>query len=153
MLSRWDAGSAEEVAEQVSAETALKIDKEDVAELALFLNSFSLLRASSAQATQRLVDRAAHLKESLGQWLLHNYLFTRIPFLRPDRALTAAYPYVRWVYSRGFALTIMLIGLTGLYLIVRQWDNFRATFVDMFTVEGVVFFGITLIGAGSRKTA
>jgi putative peptide zinc metalloprotease protein len=122
----------------------LQVEVEDVEELAIFLQSYSLLRPTTPQATDLLVQKAARLRESVGQWILHNYLFTRIPLVHPDRLLGALYPYVRWVYGRGFALGIIAIWLLGLYLIVRQWDVFRSTFVDLFTVEGAVSFGITL---------
>ena len=68
----------------------------------------------------------------------------RIPLLRPDRFLTATYPYVKWLYSRGVAMTIAAIGLLGLYLVARQWDVFVGTFVDMFTIAGTVWFALTL---------
>ena len=50
--------------------------------------------------------KAERLRESFGRWLLHNYLFMRIPLARPDRLLTATYPYVRWIYTRTFATAI-----------------------------------------------
>jgi putative peptide zinc metalloprotease protein len=144
ILSRWDSGTVERVVERVAEETTLRIEGEDVEELARFLFSFDLLRAASPQSTSAMLQRAKRQRETWGQWLLHNYLFTRIPLIRPDRFLTATYPYIRWVYSRTFALAILAIGLLGLYLIARQWDSFLDTFVDLFTLQGVVWFGVTL---------
>ena len=144
ILSRWDAGGSEAVAQQVNAETTLHIEPAEVDELARFVAGCDLLRAATPQATAAMVAKAARLRQSVGQWLLHNYLFVRIPLVRPDRFLTATYPYVRWVYSRGFFATVFALGLVGLYLIARQWDAFLATFVDLFTVEGIVYFAVTL---------
>jgi putative peptide zinc metalloprotease protein len=146
ILSRWDAGGTEAVAQRVNAETTLHIEPADVDELARFIAGCDLLRAATPQATAAMVAKAARLRQSVGQWLLHNYLFVRIPLVRPDRFLTATYPYVRWVYSRGFFITVFVLGLLGLYLIARQWDAFLATFVDLFTVEGIVYFAVTLAG-------
>ena len=39
----------------------------------------------------------------------------------------------------------MVVGLIGLYLVARQWDVFLGTFVDMFTVEGAIWFGLTYL--------
>jgi putative peptide zinc metalloprotease protein len=144
IISRWNAMTAEALIDRVSAETTLAIEPEDIDEICIFLSSHDLFRVSTAKATAYLVGKAARLRSSWGQWLLHNYLFMRIPVLRPDRFLSATYPFVRWLFSRGVALTILAIGFTGLYLVARQWDVFVGTFVDLFTIPGVVAFAITL---------
>ena len=144
IISRWDSASIDALVEQVNQETTLRIEREDIDELARFLFASDLLRVATPQGTASLVAKARRQRTSWGQWLLHNYLFTRIPLLRPDRFLTATYPYVDKLYSRGVALTILAIGLIGLYLVARQWDVFLDTFVDMFTVQGAIWFALTL---------
>jgi len=144
ILSRWSEASIDAVVDRVNRETTLRIEREDVDELARFLSASDILRVTSPQGTANLVGKAKRQRTSWGQWLLHNYLFTRIPLLRPDRFLTATSPYVDKLYTRGIALTIVLIGLVGLYLVARQWDVFLDTFVDMFTVQGAIWFGLTL---------
>jgi putative peptide zinc metalloprotease protein len=144
ILSRWDGGSAEEIAARIRAETTLALDGEDVEEFGRFLMAYDLLHATGPQATAGLLGKAERRREGIGRWLLHNYLFMRIPLLRPDGFLTAACPLVGFVYTRAFATLIVLMGLVGLYLVVRQWDTFMATFVDMFTVQGVIWFAVTL---------
>jgi putative peptide zinc metalloprotease protein len=144
ILSRWSGASAKAVADRVNAETTLRIEPEDVDELRRFLFAYDLLRLTTPQATAHLLDKARALRESFGQWLLHNYLFMRIPLLRPDRLLSAAYPHVEKLYSRAFLLMIVAIGLIGLYGVARQWDVFLDTFVDLFTIEGAIWFAVTL---------
>lgn len=144
ILSRWDLGTVEALVESVESETTLQIDQEDVEALGRFLMNFDLIRISGPQATAALLSKAEQQRESWGQWLLHNYLFMRIPLVRPDRFLSATYPYMRWVYTRTFALAIFAIGVVGLYLIARQWDGFVHTFVDLLTINGALAFGATL---------
>ncbi|MBV8840313.1 MAG: HlyD family efflux transporter periplasmic adaptor subunit, partial [Alphaproteobacteria bacterium] len=144
IISRWRAATVDVVVERVNRETTLEIESDDVEQLRRFLFSSDLLRVSSPQATAYLVGKAQRLRHGIGKWLLHNYLFMRIPLARPDRFLTATYPYVRGLFSRGVALAILLIGIVGLYLVARQWDVFLDTFVDMFTLQGAVAFAITL---------
>jgi putative peptide zinc metalloprotease protein len=146
IISRWDTGSIETLMQRLRVETTLRVEPEDVEELARFLMGFDLLRIVGPQATSNMVKKAQLQRENWARWLLHNYLFMRIPLLRPDRFLTATYPYVSWIYSRNFAIAIIAIGLAGIYLIARQWDTFRATFVDLFSVDGAISFGITLMG-------
>ncbi len=144
IISRWNGATVDAVVERVNKETTLRVEPDDIDELRRFLFSYDLLRVTSPQMTAYLVDKARRLRTSFGQWLLHNYLFMRIPLLRPDRFLSATYPYVEKLYGRGVAATIAAIGLIGLYLIARQWDVFRGTFVDLFTIEGAIWFALTL---------
>ncbi|MDR3440649.1 HlyD family efflux transporter periplasmic adaptor subunit [Telmatospirillum sp.] len=144
ILSRWDSADADALVDRVNEDTTLAIEAQDVADLIRFLHAHDLFSLSGPQSTAHLAEKAERQREGWGQWLLHNYLFTRIPLARPDRLLTAAYPYVRFLFSRTFALAIILIGLNGVYLVARQWDVFLGTFVDLFSVEGAVWFGLTL---------
>ena len=146
IISRWDSGTIAALIKRIGAETTLQVEPEDVEALARFLSAFDLLRVHGPHATATLVQHAARQRETWWQWLLHNYLFMRIPLVRPDRFLTATVRYVGWLYTRQFAFTIAIIGLVGLYLIARQWDAFLHTFVDLFTVAGAVSFGVTLMG-------
>src|SRR6185437_10590726 len=79
LLSRWDAGSVAALAARVEAETTLHVEPDDVDELSRFLSSYDLVRAASAEASASLVRKAEHRRGSWGRWLLHNYLFIRIP--------------------------------------------------------------------------
>jgi putative peptide zinc metalloprotease protein len=144
LLSRWDSGSVAALTTRVEAETTLQVEQEDVDDLVRFLFSFDLLRATSPEATAGMVKKADRQRGSWAKWLLHNYLFIRIPLLRPDRFLNLTYPYLRWVFSPLVAALVVAIGLIGLVRVARQWDVFLGTFVDMFSVQGAVSFGITL---------
>jgi putative peptide zinc metalloprotease protein len=144
LLSRWDSGTVTALAARVEAETTLHIEQEDVDDVVRFLFSFDLLRATSAKATAGFMQKAQRQRGSWAMWLLHNYLFIRIPLLRPDRFLNLTYPWLRWLFSPLVALVIAVIGLVGIVRVGRQWDVFLGTFVDMLSVQGAVAFGITL---------
>ncbi|MDB5501690.1 MAG: putative Peptidase family, partial [Tardiphaga sp.] len=144
LLSRWDSGSVATLAARVEAETTLRIEQEDIDDLVNFLFSFDLLRATSPQATAAMIAKAERQRGSWGRWLLHNYLFVRIPLLRPDHFLTRTYPWIRWIFGAPVAALIVAIGLIGLVRVARQWDVFLGTFVDLFSVHGAIGFAITL---------
>jgi putative peptide zinc metalloprotease protein len=144
ILSRWDCGNAAEIEQRIAAETTLRVDADDIEQLGRFLFASDLLRATSAEATAHAVKKYDRARIGWGKWLLHNYLFMRIPLLRPDRFLTASYPLIRFLYNRFVAIFFIVIGIAGFYLIARQWDEFFATFVDMFSVKGAIAFAVTL---------
>ncbi len=142
-LSRWQ-GTASEVINRVRAETTLDIDEDDIGELAQFLASNQLIQSSSHGDTLRLTQRAAAEQESRLQWLLHHYLFFRIPLLRPDRFLAHLVPLVSWLGSAWFGwITLGALGV-GLMLVVRQWDLFNATLVETLSLEGLLSYAVAL---------
>ena len=76
IISRWNGATADAVVDRVNQETTLRIEREDVDELARFLFACDLLRVTTPQGTANLVGKAKRQRTSVGQWLLHNYLFS-----------------------------------------------------------------------------
>ncbi|MBY0432427.1 MAG: peptidase M50, partial [Rhodospirillales bacterium] len=143
ILARWS-GSAEEVAEAVNAETTLTVAAGDVEAIAWFLTANQLVRPGGHADTLRLARQAENARLSWFQWLLHHYLFFRIPLVRPDRFLDATLPSVRWLGGGWFrGVTLGATGV-GLFLIHRQWDVFSATLLDTFSLSGLASYGIAL---------
>lgn len=144
ILSRWHLGDAQQVVDSVSRETVLEVDREDVGGVVEFLARGQLLRTDSARDVDRLLAIHDSAKVSWLTWLLHHYLFFRVPLVRPDALLEAAYPYVAWMGGRTFRLASLAALAVGLVQIMRQWEGFAATFVDHFSVTGLASFGLAL---------
>ena len=70
------------------------------------------------------------------QWLLHNYLFFRVPLLRPDRWLTRWTPRLAFLYGPAFRWLTLAALLAGMWGVSRSWDAFTATLVDMLSWKG-----------------
>lgn len=144
MLARWSLGSAAAVANAVTRETTLALAEGDVAGFARFLHALQLVEAETEADSNRLFDLARARRVGWARWLLHNYLFFRIPLLRPDRFLARTLPWVRPLASRPFILATILAALAGIGLAARQWDAFLHTFLYFFTLEGAALAGLTL---------
>lgn len=144
ILSRWHLGDARTVAQAVSAETTLTIDTDDVGAVAQFLARGQLLLPRGAEDVDRLLGMRDAARTSWLTWLLHHYLFFRLPLVRPDAMLDRALPHVAWLGSRGFRLATLAALLAGLALVTRQWDSFATTFVDNFSLTGLAAFGVAL---------
>ena len=142
-LSRWG-GTAGEVAESVRAETTIDMSDDEVVDVAKFLFGNQLTQVGSHGDTMRLAEQAAAEQHSVFNWLLHHYLFFRIPLVRPDRFLGAMLPLVSWLGSAWFRWTTLGALMLGLLLVVRQWDVFTTTLVDTLSVGGMVSYGIAL---------
>ena len=149
MLSRWHIGTAEQVAESINEHTTLDADADLVTDFSLFLDHNSLTRNVGAVA-RYLQETQARLHQPLGKFLLHNYLFFRIPLLKPDRFLARTLPFVEGAFiNRTFFLITLVAAILGLFLASRQWEAFSNTFLHFFTFEGAALSALTL---GVTKT-
>ena len=147
VLLRWTQGSAKAVADSVSAETTLSADESDVGALLSFLEQHSLLKADTPQAADHLRKRALLLKKDPYEWLLHHYLFFRIPLLRPQLWLAKLLPFLAWIFTPATSIAVAGLTLTGIFLAARQWETFASTVVDHLTWAGLLGYSIALVFA------
>ncbi|MBD9356016.1 efflux RND transporter periplasmic adaptor subunit [Methylomonas albis] len=145
ILARWAVGQTEAIAQAVNRETTLHIDADQVGEFAQFLLNHNLLRLSGDAGLQRLRQQVAMRKQSWAQWLLHNYLFFKIPLLKPDALLAWLYPRLAWIYSGQFAVLLMGCALLAGFLLSRQWERFLATFPHFFNWSGLAQYFLALM--------
>lgn len=144
ILARWGLGSVEAVLASIRAETTLQIGAPDVQGLLQMLAGNHLLVAASAQDSQRLGEQARAQHLSAGQWLLKNYLFFRLPLLRPMHWLQRMSPWVRWAYQPAFWVGVALLWLLGGVLAARRWDEFTHTFTSYGSWDGLLAVGVAL---------
>ena len=143
ILRRWHLGQAAAVADAVSRDTALQLGPDEVEQALLFLRENLLLRPPAGSAA----DYAARLRQRRGSWghrLLHNYLFFRVPLVRPDAWLARWAPRLSLFYTPRFmVLTLVALGW-GVVEMFRQWESFSATLVDTISWQGVASYGLAL---------
>ncbi len=145
LLLRWQLIDITHIIDDIQAETTLEVDEDNISELVGFLTQNKLLQASSAEAVNGLIREKEMRKEGLFAWLIHHYLFFRIPLIKPQVLLANILPLVRWIFSPITAFIVLLITLTGLFLVARQWDTFSTTFIEQLTVAGFLSYGLALL--------
>lgn len=69
----------------------------------------------------------------------------RIPVIRPDAALTAVLPWVRWLGHHWLRILFLLVGMLGFALMLPQADRFLATSGYLLTAQGVTALALTLV--------
>jgi putative peptide zinc metalloprotease protein len=145
LLARW-AGHREAapLLAQVAAETKLSPTEDELRDLIAFLAANQLLQPGSPLAMESLRRKAASGKLSVFQYLLHHYLFFRLPLLRPDAFLGRTVEFVDLFFTRGFLLAVLLVLAADLYLVVREWHEFSNAFLGMLTPRGLVYYAIAL---------
>ncbi|HEY0954278.1 MAG TPA: HlyD family efflux transporter periplasmic adaptor subunit [Roseateles sp.] len=144
LLSRWHLGTPEAVLAAVRAETTLALAEGDLEGLLEFLQLNQLLMPRSGQARE-LARRKQARHGGAWTWLLHHYLFFRVPLLRPDALLDRMAPRLGWLYGKTFLFLTVAAGLLGLGGVSRQWDAYAGTLVDLFTWQGFVAYGVALV--------
>ncbi|MGB0909955.1 MAG: HlyD family efflux transporter periplasmic adaptor subunit [Nitrospirales bacterium] len=146
ILSRWEAGTLENLIATVTAETTSCISKQEVQELILFLSSNHLTQGPLSGGSAAF---AAQVEAGQQHWimaLVHHYLFVKVPLAQPDHLLKTTLPYIAPLMTKSLALIVILLGVIGVFLVSRQWDTFINTFLHMFTLEGMAAFGLALCG-------
>lgn len=144
ILSRWHFGTEAQILADVHEHTTLQLTEADIASLTNFLKQNQLLMVfpgSAATLGKTLKER----KGSRAKWLLHNYLFFRVPLVRPDKWLGRWANHLDFFYSRQFAQLTFLVAMLGFVSVYREWEVFSATLVDLISWQGMAAYGLTLI--------
>lgn len=149
LLAAWQGGTVRATRQLFAVQQGREPEPGAIEALLQFLAANSLTRVPLGDTVKSFAERIAAQKQQWWQWLLHHYLFIRVPLVRPDRFLRATMHWVSPLFSRRFAMAVAAIGLTGLYLASRQWDAFVHTFLYFFSLQGLLVYGLSL---GFTKT-
>ncbi len=144
ILRRWHLGEAAAIAAAICQETTLQLEKQDIEETVTFFRNNQLLRPPTNSAAE-FAARRQKMRGSLGKKLLHNYLFFRIPLVRPDRWLGRWAGHLDFFYTRQFLYLTLLAMSWGLVEIYRQWETFSGTLVDTLSWSGLAGYGAVLV--------
>lgn len=147
ILARWAPVTAEALAARVRAETRLDVDREEVEALLRMLQENHLVAAGAPGLWRVYAAHRERRRAGPWAWLLHHYLFFRVPLLRPDAALDRLAPLARPLFTRRFAALVVLAGLAGLYLAGRQWDGLVARLAALASFENLSWLMLALAGA------
>lgn len=145
ILSRWHLQDPRAILAAIGRETPIEPQVQDIEQVLRFLGENELVRHHDAQGTARLCELARKRRSSALHWLLHHYLFFRIPLWRPDAALERLLPWVAPFYTRAFLGLTLAALLVGLVEVSRQWERFLSSLVDTFSWQGLLGYGVTLV--------
>lgn len=147
LLSLWsDSKTAAELSARVEARFMRRPSPVEIAKAAEFLEQKQLLTVTSDWKKLASINaaRPAWYKKAF-----HTYLFFKVPLFRPQGFLLATYPYVSLLMTKAFFISLLFLSVVGLYLTLRQWDQFIATFPFSFTFAGIVTSAISVVAIKS----
>jgi putative peptide zinc metalloprotease protein len=143
-LQRWSLGNAELIVEAIEHDTPLNAEITDVEAFSHFLQLHQLTKPQGAETSNLLARKRKSSQPNIWTWLLHNYLFLRIPLLRPDNAIKKALPIVSMFFNRRFMVILLVLLLIAIYLVSEQWTQFSHSFAYAFTAEGMLTTALML---------
>lgn len=145
LISKWDNNKT---ASELIADLLVQGYELDQASLDVFIQFIvgsGLTVTDNHQGVLRLINVGNRNHRNAFKWLLHNYLFIRIPLFKPDRWLSKQLPTVTFFYSQLWQSIVFLMGFIGVFLALRNWDVYITTFQSFFSKEGLFFYIISLI--------
>lgn len=145
LLGAWHLCRTGDILDEAARTSGRTIDIEDLNDLLEFLISSELLEVTRSALRQRLARIAALRQKGPLDTLLHNYLFIRIPLVRPDAFLELLYRPMRWLMRRWFLFSSLFAGVIGFVIVIRNWHLFTSSGRWLITPEGLMVFGITLV--------
>jgi putative peptide zinc metalloprotease protein len=145
ILSVWQSvKNTGELQRELQQTRGISVSLGSIEGLIRFAYANFLTKESARGDWQSLAEMARRSKKSWGAWLLHNYLFFRVPLVKPQGFLLETLAFVQPLFNRRLISAIALLGGVGIYLVSRQWDQFFNTFQHFFTPEGAIWFACAL---------
>jgi len=144
LLKLWRGGEKSDQVLERAQSTGLDVTQTELDGFMKFLVGNGLTVSRGPEGVRQLTRDRAQAQKGWFNWLIHHYLFVRIPLVRPDAWLDRTLPWVAPLFNNRLRRLIHVLGCIGLLLALRQWQEFRATFLYFFSWDGLAFYGVTL---------
>ncbi len=145
LINLWEDGISSTDFLQKLEKNDYELDEEGLSTFINFLNNSGLSKSKDANDAKKLYEQKQKAKQSPFKWLIHNYLFIKIPIFKPDKWLTKNYNKIDFMYSKIWNYLILTIGLIGILLVIQDWENFSSTFMYLFSSEGMMYYFLSLV--------
>lgn len=146
VLSHWANNSLEALKPALAKEGLDERQAEDAFNNVIqFAMQHNLTLHPPGDAAKAFTAQRKSMKRTWWRWMVENYLFIRIPIVKPGAFLARTLHHVEFLYSPASAVIFVALALTGLLLVARQWDSFLASFLYFFNPQGLVAYLIGLV--------
>jgi len=144
ILAQWSAEPVPDALERLK-KTHPDIEEEELKSITEFLFEQKLTEIPPAGDPESLARQEAASRKPFHEQIIHKYLFFRIPLFQPHKFLNATAPLINFMFKPACWFIVLILGLIGVFFAARQWEQFIATFMHFFTLEGFIFYAITLV--------
>ncbi len=146
VMRHWrDRGTFEDLITRVNAGKRVTLDDANLASLIEFLHASNLTTEPKSQGWRHFAREYEAGRHSIAGFLIHNYLFLRLPLCRPQAFLERTVPYAQALWTPAARAVVIGMGIVGLYLVSRQWEEYLGTLDVFFGWEGAVLIALALV--------
>ena len=138
-------GSLDELKTLLSSQNA-QVDDFEIEQFLGFIRENFLSTGSDLEHVQKISAAQEARRTNWFMWLVHNYLFIKIPLIRPDRFLNSLLNITRPLASNVARVTIYCLGVYGIFSLFWDWESFATQFDYFFNLTGLVYFGLAMVG-------
>lgn len=146
LLSYWDAVPPATVLDTAKRDNPdTEITSEHLSEMAEFILAQKLAVDPPGGDPESFARQEAASHPPLHEYIIHKYLYFRIPLFRPKAFLDKYASRFEIAFAPLTWKIIAMLGVIGLYFTSRQWDIFTTTFWYFFSLEGFLFYALSLV--------
>lgn len=145
IFQRWSLGEPATIAQAINQQTPLRPVPADVLAVLTFAGANQLLKFAGADNSEALVAACERARPPFWKWLVHNYLFFRVPLIKPGKFLEWLHGRTGFLFRSTFWWATGFAALAGLVLIWTQWDAFRSTWVELANLNGLLGYILVLV--------
>jgi putative peptide zinc metalloprotease protein len=143
-ISRWHLGNVGALFEDLQKRFYNAVPIQDVFALISFVKAQQLVRINTSEGVDGLVKMHKAKQHGPFQWLLHNYLYLKVPLVRPDAFLAWLLARIRPLVGVLGALILAALMLSAATVIIRNWTAWIAEFSVLKTPDGLLLAAMTL---------
>jgi putative peptide zinc metalloprotease protein len=148
VLRRWWLGDADRIADQINHQTTLAIDSDHVLQVLAWATREQLVLPLEPHPVAPGTRQDDSQLGALARWLLHHYLFFRVPLFNPDRLLARLLPWLAPLGARPFGWLTVVVGCVGAAGVLRELGTggqaLQAQWLDLLSWQGLALYGLTL---------
>jgi len=147
ILARWDKDRSVGGMSLRLRRAGIPAEPGEILALRQFLLQNNLLTPDPEKFPLQLAERRKNRSKYLWLKLASMYLYFKLPPLHPQPVIDRIKPYVGFVGSKGFVLTLLIPAVAGFLLAFRDFSLIRANIEASFSWAGLVkyFFAIVLL--------
>lgn len=136
----------DDLAAELARDTPVRLSREEIRQFCQDLQDKGLTCCSLIRPVAALEAEAAGRVQHPLRWLLHHYLYFRIPVIRPDAFLGRTVSSLRFLGSAPFLILYGVVLLAGLGMLSLRFEEYLHTFPYYLTGSGLAWYAAVVTG-------
>lgn len=132
--------------QEIEQDTTLRATPDEIIAFCKNAQERGLTMDRLTRPVDSLLEERSKRKIHPLKWLLHNYLYFRVPLIRPDAFLDKTLWIVKGLANRGVMFLYAFLLVWGLTKVISEPDAFFGTFSYFFNWQGMALFGLAIVG-------